>query len=82
MGPLSPEQLDEAKLDPSSVFNRPQDVVEAEGLSREDKLAILKRWELDADALLRAGDEGMSEDPASGELVQAVREAIDALDPQ
>jgi hypothetical protein len=79
MGKLSPEALEEAKLDPSAVFDRPRDVLAAD-LSDEEKLAILKRWEMDADALLRAGDEGMGEEASSAELVQAVREAIDTLE--
>ncbi|ODA68776.1 hypothetical protein A7A08_00610 [Methyloligella halotolerans] len=80
MAKLSAAELEEAKLDPSTVFDRPQDVLSADGLSEADKRAILKRWEMDADALLRAGDEGMDEDAASGELVRAVRSALDKLD--
>jgi hypothetical protein len=51
--------LDKAKLDPASVFHKPKDVLGAPGLSIEDKKAILIRWEADAEALLRATEEGM-----------------------
>ena len=73
--------LDQAKLDPASVFRAPKDVLAAPGLSREDKKAILIRWEADADALLRATEEGMP--PANnrnGEMLRAVHEALERLE--
>jgi hypothetical protein len=73
--------LDQAKLDPASVFARPHDVLAATGLTEEDKKSILSRWEEDADALLRAGDEGMPvEHRSPGELLRAVHEAMQLLD--
>jgi hypothetical protein len=75
--------LDKAKLDPASVFRAPEDVLVAPGLSPEDKKAILVRWEADAEALLRATEEGMplSDNRRSpAELLRAVHEAIEALE--
>jgi hypothetical protein len=73
--------LDQAKLDPGSVFSHPRDVIQAKGLSDEDKKSILRRWEQDADALLRAGDEGMPvEQRSPGELLRAVHEAMQLLE--
>jgi hypothetical protein len=73
--------LDKAKLDPSSVFHTPKDVLRAAGLSAEDKKAILIRWEEDAEALLRATGEGMppedNRNPA--ELLRAVHLALEQL---
>lgn len=74
--------LDRAKLDPGSVFRVPGDVVSTDALSRDDKKAILLRWEADVEALLRANEEGM---PATGnrspaELLSAVRQASASLD--
>ena len=73
--------LDKAKLDPASVFHTPNDVLRAAGLSIEDKKAILIRWEEDAEALLRATEEGMppedNRDPA--ELLRAVHLALESL---
>jgi hypothetical protein len=73
--------LNKAKLDPASVFHAPKDVLTAPGLSAEDKKAILIRWEADAEALLRATEEGM---PPAGnrspaELLRALHEAIESL---
>ena len=73
--------LDKAKLDPASVFRAPKDVLAAPGLSLEDKKAILIRWEADADALLRATEEGMphADNRNPGEMLLAVHEALEAL---
>jgi hypothetical protein len=73
--------LDQARLDPASVFSQPQDVIAARGLTEEEKKSILSRWEEDADALLRASDEGMPvEHRSPGELLRAVHEAMQLLD--
>ncbi len=73
--------LHQAKLDPASVFNAPDNVLKAPGLSYEDRKAILVRWEADADALLRATGEGMPpEGQSPAELLRAVHEAMHALE--
>ena len=46
--------LEQAKLDPQSVFRTPSDVLAASGLSPEDKKAILVRWEADVEAIAAA----------------------------
>lgn len=73
--------LDKAKLDPASVFRAPEDVLAAP-LSDEDKKAILVRWEADAEALIRATEEGMppSENRSPAELLRAVHLALESLD--
>lgn len=78
---MDPSNLDKAKLDPASVFETPADVVNAAGLSPEDKRTILVRWETDTVALIRATEEGMppADGRASGELLRAVHAALDSL---
>ena len=73
--------LDKSKLDPASVFHAPKDVLAASGLSIEDKKAILMRWEADAEALLRATEEGMptADNRNPAELLRAVHLAIETL---
>jgi hypothetical protein len=51
--------VDKAKLSPARIFKSPMDVVEANDIAPAGKLAILKAWEADERALLRAEDEGM-----------------------
>ena len=81
MKTISAAELDQAKLDPASVFAAPDDVLRAPGLSTVDRKAVLSRWETDAVALLRATGEGMppeGQNPA--ELLRAVHEAMHALE--
>lgn len=66
-----------AKLDPRAHFGSPMDVVRAAKLSREDKLAILKSWELDERELQTAEEENMGGGEAS--RLSEVREAIEQL---
>ncbi len=74
--------LEQAKLDPASVFHAPKDVLGAPGLSPEDKKSILVRWEADVEALLRATEEGMppADTLSPAELLRAVQEAIQSLE--
>ena len=53
------DYVDRAKLSPARIFKSPMDVVETNAIERADKFAILKAWEADELALLRAEDEGM-----------------------
>ncbi|MCF8466498.1 MAG: hypothetical protein K9G33_03785 [Sneathiella sp.] len=54
-----PIDIDKAKLDPSSVFESPEEVAEHTDLSKETKIEILRRWEYDASELEVAEEEGM-----------------------
>lgn len=51
--------VDRAKLSPARIFKSPMDVIEANNIAPSEKLAILKAWEADERALLRAEGEGM-----------------------
>lgn len=81
MKTLSAADIEQAKLDPASVFHEPEDVLQA-ALSLEDKKSILRRWEEDADALMRATDEGMPSDNrrTPAELLVAIQAALETLD--
>ena len=75
--------LDQAKLDPGSVFHAPEEVLSAEELSAEDKRAILVRWEADTEALLRATEEGMPPSDkrrSPAELLRVLHEAMRQLE--
>jgi hypothetical protein len=51
---------DKAKTDPSSVFDKPDDVVTNKDLKPGEKAAILQEWELEARLTDVAIDEGMT----------------------
>ncbi len=77
---LGAAEIEQALVSPSSVFDAPAEVVETPALAKLMKIEILKRWELDARALLRATEENM----AGGEpsQIDAVNEALACLDPE
>jgi hypothetical protein len=74
--------LDRAKLDPASVFSTPEDVLRLAELSVEEKRAILVRWEADAEAALRATEEGMppADNRSPADLLSAVHAALLSLE--
>ena len=49
--------VQQAMLDPTSVFKDPTEVVSDENLSRDQKIEILRRWEYDAHQLEVAEEE-------------------------
>ncbi len=68
------KRTDKAKLSPSRVFDRPQDVLLANDLSRDEKRTILLQWKEDAVALQVAADESMAggENTRLDEVVEAL----------
>ena len=66
-----------ALLDPTAVFDEPEQVLRREDLTREQKILILRRWEYDARELEMASDEGMrGETP---DILDRVLNALRAL---
>lgn len=65
---------EQALIDPISVYARPAQVLSDKRLSDEQKLTILRRWEIDSRELQVAEDEGMSggEDDLFTEVLQAI----------
>jgi len=49
-----------ALTDPAKVFGEPMAVVHTPGLSYQEKLDILRRWEVDARLMQVAEEEGMT----------------------
>jgi hypothetical protein len=72
-----PVDYQEALKDPGRFFAGPDEVVNAAGLTREQKIEILKRWEADARLLMVASDENMP--GGEPQQLQAVQEAMRAL---
>lgn len=69
-----------AKLDPTSEFHNPMEVVDNTELLLEDKLKILKQWEYDARQLELAEDENMASDQPDKDTLDQVLEALHLLD--
>ena len=74
MGKLSGVELKRARLVPSAVFASPAEVLRATGLSRAQKIAILRRWEFDArPATEQAGTR------QDGPILYQIRQALVSL---
>ena len=57
---------DKAQTNPSSVFDKPADVVASKELHLTEKTKILQEWELDARLMDVAIDEGMTKKDEKG----------------
>lgn len=53
------ELLEKARLDPAAVFDAPEDVISEVGLTNEQKIEVLRRWEYNASEEAVALEEGM-----------------------
>jgi hypothetical protein len=52
--------FEKARLDPGSVFADPEALRDHGGLTREQKIELLRRWAYDASELAVAEEEGMT----------------------
>lgn len=69
--------LEQAKLDPASVFDSPAAVCTSTELNQTQKVDILRRWEYDARELQVAAEENMGEGP--GKLLDEILAALHRL---
>lgn len=76
-GPQSPTDLERGLLDPASVFSGPEQLLALEGLSKAQKIEILRRWEYDASEQCVALEEGMP--GGESDLLRRILLALDRL---
>lgn len=69
--------IERAMLDPGSVFRSPEDVVKTEGITREQKIEILRHWEYDARELEVAAEESMLGN--NSDMLDQILEALNKL---
>jgi hypothetical protein len=82
MAEISAVNPRQAREDPASEFNHPQDIVHSKGLTRGQKLEALKRWLFDVERRLASDAEGMGPPrQASGDvaLVEQIKAAQQEL---
>ncbi len=65
-------------LDPALVFRGPEDLLERDELTREQKNEILRRWKFDALQLQVAEEENMGSEQPS-DILDRVLQALHAL---
>lgn len=68
-----------ALLNPSAVFKRPEEVVQSNELSRDQKIEILGRWEYDVRQLQVADEESMTAPRPEPVTLDAVLKALRVL---
>ena len=68
---------EKALLDPGSIFEAPEEVLEQASLRKEQQIEILKRWAYDASELAVAEEEGMVGDAPL--ILQRVMDALDQI---
>lgn len=68
---VNPQQ---ARNDPASEFNNPQEIVASKGLTRGQKLEALKRWLFDVERRLASDAEGMAQPAQSTADIQLIEE--------
>ena len=63
---------------PALVFHGPEDVLEGDELTREQKIEVLRRWKFDALQLQVAEEENMGSEQPS-DILDRVLQALHAL---
>jgi hypothetical protein len=74
---MSDIDVERALNDPAGVFGIPDEVVNHPALSREQKIQILKNWQLDASRLEGSEGEGMGGEDAP--MLNRVGKALASL---
>lgn len=70
--------INNALINPSAVFRTPQEALLREDISRDQKIAILRRWEYDARELEVAEEENMT--GPEPDILDEILAALHALD--
>jgi len=69
------EDYESAKRSPGSVFKSPQDILDRDDLSKEQKIEVLKNWAYDEHEKQVADEENM----AATEETRLLEDIVDAL---
>ena len=56
---MTSDRLERAMLEPDSVFNRPEDILDDARLTNDQKVEVLRRWQYQAAEEAVALEEGM-----------------------
>ena len=79
---MHPNRFSKVLGDVSRAFDRPRDVLDSPDLAPEQKIKLLREWEIDLRELQVASEENMTGDAAPGataELLQECRRALAKL---
>jgi hypothetical protein len=76
--PNRPIDIKHAEQDPAEVFLSPEEVLQHESLSHDEKVRILRRWRLDALNLEVATEENMP--GGNGSMLESITKALMELE--
>lgn len=71
--------IEKALLNPAIVFKNPQEVVESNDLSRQQKIEVLRRWEYDLRELQVADEESMTAPQPEAVTLDIVLKALHSV---
>jgi hypothetical protein len=73
---MAEKRYPEGRLDVASAWKSPQEIVDTDKLSLDEKIELLEMWQLDAERLADSEAEGMGggEPPRLREVTQALDE--------
>jgi hypothetical protein len=71
---MQPNRFSKMLGDVSREFDRPRDILDSHDLSSEQKIKLLKEWEIDLRELQVASEENMTGDTSSGRTAELLRE--------
>lgn len=71
--------IEKIKMNPTSVYRRPNDVLHDEALTRADKIAVLQSWAYDQRELQVAEEENMTGADSSGRVFDEILAALQVL---
>ena len=79
---ISQAEIETAMAAPASVFATPEEVLEHDELTREQRIEILRRWQYDAVEIGVAVDEGMpgDDDPQLRRIMLALGKLTGPID--
>ena len=60
-------------------YEAPAEILRDEGLSRDEKIAMLEQWRDDERAHMRATGEGMEGDDRAADLLKEIKKALASL---
>lgn len=75
-------EVNKMKVDVARNFKQPQDILNDEDLATEQKIKLLKEWEIDLRQLMIASEENMpsgSKSGSTGEMLMKVSKALSTL---
>jgi len=76
---MSDNRFQQALGDVSKAFRTPQAILDADGLSRQQKIELLKQWETDLRLLMVASEENMTGN-MPGRTAELLRQVLQCLE--